>query len=851
MGLTYQQAVEQTITGAEQFHQIVNGSGATEIVVEDGSTIPSVRKALLDNFYFKDPISWVQGSSEVVFNQLRKFTDGTLWYSPFATTSSPVSMGTTPIGDSNWFIYSFDAVTKLTPQLREALRRSYADSGYTLVTGSFEKGATLNTNTDAILYESTGRVYTWSGTFPKIVSPSSTPSGGSWVDISNSKSLSVILNALSADNGATLVAGKGSVTGEVKRLQSDRNAQNLSICDFGGVDDCVGTTTGTNNYTAISNYFNYLAASGGEGIFPKRNTGGYYINGNQVFSDLSGIEIIAEEGVYFVFDGNWTPLITKGIKCNRQIKIYIKSLDYWFYLGPEQYRKPSEILPVLNQKTGTFEVPKTISGTNFNGYLLNTVNGRDSASIVTATDYITITPSSNSEKKVAAIKAKIKDEIGVTMLGASSGTLCIGVLTVNGYSLVEQRLSDGYTVVNKNSNTSTVNMASYVGTRNQFNAAALSVQIISDTLYSVLVNDITIGTFDAGESITSFAVGVTGTTTALVVGDIYKVENATINGSRPLRIICLGDSISDPNIPCSQFDYMRQFLASAGCQVVELNNLAVSGETSAQQLARFLNVGIANYDYCIAQIGVNDIQGGVPVSTFIANMEAIADRCVNNNVKLIAGIPTVWYPSSEALPFGQTGQNTANSEAGAIYRNRLRKSMAAKGQLVTSSPLRNEGLIAAQWLSNIGMDPVLMDNIHPTAYGRIMLGLGSALSIIGAQNPQGYRSRVVSSFPARWKSSFTSASTTLPNVIVDNGELSFVGSISLPSVPVNGTVILTIDKELANGNWNYYTVPAQSAGGPVGMCNVVVDPNGNVSVYSVPVGTTNITLDSVKIKRLY
>ncbi len=47
MALTYQQAVEQTIIGAEQFHEIINGSATSEIVVEDGSKIPSVRKALL------------------------------------------------------------------------------------------------------------------------------------------------------------------------------------------------------------------------------------------------------------------------------------------------------------------------------------------------------------------------------------------------------------------------------------------------------------------------------------------------------------------------------------------------------------------------------------------------------------------------------------------------------------------------------------------------------------------------------------------------------------------------------------------------------------------------------------
>ena len=57
MTLTYQAAVEQTIIAGEQIHQIVNGTATTEITVEDGSKVPSIRKALIDNFYFKDPIA--------------------------------------------------------------------------------------------------------------------------------------------------------------------------------------------------------------------------------------------------------------------------------------------------------------------------------------------------------------------------------------------------------------------------------------------------------------------------------------------------------------------------------------------------------------------------------------------------------------------------------------------------------------------------------------------------------------------------------------------------------------------------------------------------------------------------
>ena len=164
MALTYQAAVEQTITAGEQIHQIVNGTATTEVTVEDGSKVPSVRKALLDNFYFKDPIAWQVGQTESVFNQLRKFTDGSWWYAPSATASNPISMGATPVGNNNWKVYSLDAVVKLTPQLREALRRSYAEAGYNLV-GTFGAGCTLVSTNDVALDEATGKAYSWGGSF--------------------------------------------------------------------------------------------------------------------------------------------------------------------------------------------------------------------------------------------------------------------------------------------------------------------------------------------------------------------------------------------------------------------------------------------------------------------------------------------------------------------------------------------------------------------------------------------------------------------------------------------------------------------------------------------------------------
>lgn len=63
----------------------------------------------------------------------------------------------------------------LRTNVREALRRSYAEAGYTLVAGTFKDGGTLTTDTDVLLHEPTGVAYSWSGTFPKTVAANTDP----------------------------------------------------------------------------------------------------------------------------------------------------------------------------------------------------------------------------------------------------------------------------------------------------------------------------------------------------------------------------------------------------------------------------------------------------------------------------------------------------------------------------------------------------------------------------------------------------------------------------------------------------------------------------------------------------
>lgn len=750
----------------------------------------------------------------------------------------------------------YDVVSKSQPFAREGdVFEHYERSTYNKLR-SFEKGThrQVTSAADAVLWEGAtggqGPYFRWDGTYPKTVPAGSTPlttggiAAGAWVSVGDASTRSDLASS-EAGKGVGMVYNAAKAT-DLARVDKEV----VSILQFDGVDDYNGTT-GTNNRIPVSQAFAALAAKGGGAIlFPKTATGVYYIDGSDTsVTDAAGIEIIAEQGVSFVVNGNWTPLITKNIKANREIKILLQPINYPFYHGPQQYRRPSETPSALTQLNGTYEVPQALAYTDFTGYMLAATAGtRPTLAITGGVDTFNLPFTLATERNAAVVPCAIGDEVGA-INDSVVGSVSVGVITPSGYCLVEQNLATGNTVLNNNGATSTIGQPVTGATRNQFNSALLSVKMVSDQLFQMCVNGIPLGTFDAGAPISGIAFGGFGRTTPMGWSSMYRVKNSMVSGARALRVLMLGDSTSDPAIPSSQYDYMRRFLAAAGVQIYDFQNIAKSGDTSAAQLAAFNAIGIAGFDFCIANIGINDIQGGVGASTLAANVASIATRCAANGVKFILGVPTLWYSLAEANAQGQGGQNTLNNAAGAQYRAAAIRACAANGGLVSMAPLRHEGQITADYIGKSAIDQVLMDCIHPTAYGRAMMGLGNAMAIMGAINPVGYRKKQRVATPAFWYTAARDPAGSAPMISIDNGELQFKGSVAIVSGYTAGTAVINIPKELNNNDWSYLAVPALGASGPVGVATMVITPAGAVTFYNVPGGTTALSLDNVKVTK--
>lgn len=164
---------------------------------------------------------------------------------------------------------------------REQWRRSLAEAGLTLVDGSFEDGATLNNNTDAVWYIAGGQCYTWGGAFPKAVPADSTPTStggvgtGAWVSVGDAN----LRQELSSENGSKLVDYKHGNSGTLAYSLHSRLSTVLNLFDFIPVEkhDAIVNFTSTEDLSSyVQAAIDSANAMGGATIHCP--AGQYYLN---------------------------------------------------------------------------------------------------------------------------------------------------------------------------------------------------------------------------------------------------------------------------------------------------------------------------------------------------------------------------------------------------------------------------------------------------------------------------------------------------------------------------------------------------------------------------------------------
>ena len=636
--------------------------------------------------------------------------------------------------------------------------------------------------------------------------------------------------------------------GVVRGLQ-DVLQDHITILDFGGVDDDDGTLTTTNNLIAFAKYFTYLNSIGGGKMYlPKTDTGGYFINGDDVTPVLAPIEIVADEGVYLriIYSGGIanSPFANNDLKYNRELLKIQQNFGFKNYGAQKVGLRPSATLPTITQTQGVYSEPRALSGLNF-----VVVDLADPDNTIEPLTRVSDTISFNGAGKlIAAVKAsKIGEEVFALIQNASSGTFFAGVKTLNGQAYYSQNSSTQAVVLNEGVNglPSVVVGVSYAlmeQQRDLFNNGLLSVRVISARKFSVLCNGMVIGTYSTRSNIIGVMFGTDNIPNTTFVSQFSSVKTNSTGGSKPLRIIALGDSISDNDVQYSPYRYMASILQTQGQQLAELKNLSVAGETASQQYARLQTVG-AGYDFVLCQAGVNDVQGLTPTAAFSATISNICNYARTIGAIPIIGLPTSFYSKAEANAHGQTGgQDTANNDSVHTYRAVLMRSAASAGGLVNLQSMKDFGAMTASWLDTIvegeQVDSILVDNIHPTPYGAMMLGLGWSESVLGALHRFDDSSmQPFESVPASWmRNGFGLVSRPTMKGFVISGTVDFGGA-----GVAEGNPFMKLPKYLYPTAVTMKPCTALKSNLPLGAANAYIGTDGNCYGFNLPVGGTEVS----------
>jgi lysophospholipase L1-like esterase len=661
---------------------------------------------------------------------------------------------------------------------------------------------------------------------------------------------------LAGPGGAALLGfqAKGS-NAQVTTLE-EKGRQIISICDFGGVDDWNGTT-GTNNYVPFLRIYNDYP----DGVtvrLPKLGTGVYMSNGAQYAAPKDGYVFVLDEGVSIHNMGGSIPVFAAGVKVTKRLEMRHTTTQITADYGSQDYKLAQDKTGFMTADDGEAPALGAVSHLFASQYACAWPNGPVVASVPSVNSSDTTTWAANASGfNLTTYALRPGSEIGAYLADnatsgfAYAGNWLAGVVTDAGFAVVRQDVGGGNLTISIKSGVAaiaeqTVSPPTVPSLTYRFAKGLISLRVHTPTSFSVLCNGIEVAKVrDAGGMILSagFGPGFAQNANPAMVSGLFITRHAKAMGVQPVKIVIVGDSITDPAMGCSWADYMRQYIAGVGgVQCLDIKNIAIAGDNSAMQLSRLTATSIVGYDYCCVQIGVNDVQGAGTVAALISNIDAMRSYCNTNACRLIVGVPTMWYGQTEAATAGNLGGATSNKEMGSPYRVTLLRYLSTSNIPVNLNTLSDYGAIIPSLLNQPGLDSIVYDNVHPTTYGRMLLGFAWAKALIGQLIPRVNKTIDVRPMPLSWCNG-TAGATARPQYSVRNDVFSLSAHLStVDSVQVaDNTLLFTLPEIYRPLAGFAFVVPtAVWTGSPAGTCILSVSQDGTVRPFGVPVNTAYI-----------
>ncbi|HBK4841660.1 GDSL-type esterase/lipase family protein [Enterobacter asburiae] len=620
--------------------------------------------------------------------------------------------------------YTIEGLTQL------ALQQIY-NLGWNLE-GSFQNGGTVTSAGDLLQDESTNIWYRWDDleTLPKTVPPGSTPASaggvgsGKWqpVDVAD-----VLRKDLAKETGAFLSGYKSTTVG-------DRLNKTVFITDFGG-----GESVSDN--LAAFNLAKAAAGNGGMVTFPKNSTGIYNFS---AFPDMTGIVINPDVGLVFRGPAS-NNAVNPGIITTRDYRVYFNAGDpknYYIDMRANVHAGSKGANKSLWLTEGDIDnyVPLAVNANNILVKQIALGVGDTFANVTPAgrsASSLFLQPPTGGTTQLGVIPAVPGTElkVGVNNIPNNAGEIAVGIIYSTGYAVLRGYPASGtWSLSTKYAGQTPTDIvvtpdgggtATYSASNN-----IITVRSVSTVRAQILVNGVSVVDFQTASGVIQW-LGVGATSISAVSGSNftgwYTRQFKVASSPRSQVLGVIGDSISDAAVDGAWPVWAAEALdGSLGIRINAIENRAISGQTLDQQIANLVVNPFVNASIVAVFIGTNDIQGGNSLSAFQTSLINLLNTLQSQGRQSILVIPPQWYLSSD-VP-GNPGGATTNSNRGGDIRAAVGRIASDRGlQLVDMTTFT--GPVNPGYLASTFADPILRDNMHPTAYAYRIYGYEIARAI--------------------------------------------------------------------------------------------------------------------------
>ncbi len=376
-----------------------------------------------------------------------------------------------------------------------------------------------------------------------------------------------------------------------------------------------------------------------------------------------------------------------------------------------------------------------------------------------------------------------------------------------------------------------------------------TVRLYDERTAAVLMNGVEVYRFNlpTGAIITEYGFGVLASGPAINAGISRWTERraSVFGGQNQAAFAVFGDSRSSPFYGV-WLDAFREALdATYGIRCVDVINNAVAGTNSLSVLQKMQTVGLGIANYVVIYCGVNDIQGGSPLSASLQNMSDMLDIVINAGRVPVVVIPSMWLNTDQT----PDGFATANAEKGAELRAAYRTLAALRGALIVDAQ-QITGQILSDFITSPDLsDARVRDRIHDTPFVYRLLGKMIARVIAGdiVRDPASQISGIP--MPVRYFVNGWYSTLRAPYVTVDKARIVQMEGILEAGTKTDGTTIIAFPINLRPArSKSFVAFSIRSSDGRRSGILLEITSGGDLKIYGMPSDDNYVYLDPVRFE---